>query len=84
MDGSDRKYEEAIQSQPKLAEAHYHLGLTLYRKGSLLAAQPHFIEVANLAPGHPAIWNAPPFRQYGTVEPETQEPAQDGHTGHQH
>jgi len=42
------------------------------------------MKAADLAPGHPVIWNAPPFRQYGTVEPETQEQAPDGHMGHSH
>lgn len=74
------KYEEAIQAQPKLAEAHYNLGLTLYRKGPVAAARPHFIEAADLAPGHPVIWNAPPFRKYGTAP----EQAPDEDTGHQH
>lgn len=78
------KYEEAIQVQPKLAEAHYNLGMALYRKGPVSAARPHFIEAADLAPGHPVIWNAPPFRKYGTVEPSTSAPAPDGHMGHQH
>ena len=61
------KYEEATQAQPKLAEAHYNLGLALYRKGPVSAARPHFIEAADLAPGHPVMWNAPPFRKYGSV-----------------
>jgi tetratricopeptide (TPR) repeat protein len=78
------KYEEAIHAQPKLAEAHYNLGLTLYRKGPVSAARPHFIEAADLAPGHPVIWNAPPFRKYGTVEQSTPAAAPDGHMGHQH
>ena len=60
------KFEEAIQVQPKMAEAHYNLGLTLNRQGPVSAAGPHIIEAANFAPGHPVIWNAPPFRiRYG-------------------
>ncbi len=78
------KYEEAVQAQPKLAEAHYNLGMALYKKGPVSAARPHFIEVADLAPGHPVIWNAPPFRKYGTVEPSTPASAPDGHMGHSH
>jgi Tfp pilus assembly protein PilF len=78
------KYEEAVQAQPKLAEAHYNLGVALYRKGPVAAARPHFIKAANLAPGHPVIWNAPPFRKYGNVESADPEPASDGHMGHQH
>ncbi len=78
------KYEEAVKTQPKLAEAHYNLGMALYRKGPVSAASPHFIEAANLAPGHPVIGNAPPFRTYGTVEQSTSTSAPDGHFGHQH
>jgi len=78
------KYEEATQAQPTLAEAHYNLGMALYRKGPVSAASPHFIEAADLAPGHPIIWNAPPFRKYGTVEPSAPVPSSDGHMGHQH
>jgi len=78
------KYEEAIQAQPTLAEAHYNLGLTLYRKGPVATARPHFIKAANLAPGHTVIWNAPPFRKYGNVETDSEEQAADGHTEHQH
>jgi tetratricopeptide (TPR) repeat protein len=78
------KYEEATQAQPKLAEAHYNLGMALYRKGPVSAARSHFIQAADLAPGHPVIWNAPPFRKYGTVEQSTPAPAPDGHIGHQH
>ncbi|GJL58838.1 MAG: hypothetical protein NPIRA03_16950 [Nitrospirales bacterium] len=78
------KYEEAIQAQPKLAEAHYNLGMALYKKGPVSGARPHFIEAADLAPGHPVIWNAPPFRKYGTVESSTPASSSDGHMGHQH
>jgi tetratricopeptide (TPR) repeat protein len=78
------KYEEAVQTQPTLAEAHYNLGMALYKKGPVSAARPHFIEAADLAPGHPVIWNAPPFRKYGTVESNIPTEAPDGHFGHQH
>ena len=78
------KYEEAIQAQPKLAEAHYNLGMALYRKEPVSAARPHFIEAADLAPGHPVIWNAPPFRRCGTFEQSNPTPAPDSHFGHQH
>jgi len=78
------KYEEAIHAQPKLAEAHYNLGLTLHRKGPVSASRPHFLEAADLASGHPVIWNAPPFRKYETVESSTPTLALGGHFGHQH
>ncbi len=78
------KYEEAVQAQPELAEAHYNLGLTIYQKGPVAAARPHFIKAANLAPGHSVIWNAPPFRKYGTVESAAPEQPSAGPGGHQH
>ncbi|WP_447965280.1 tetratricopeptide repeat protein [Nitrospira sp. Ecomares 2.1] len=78
------KYEKAVRSQPTLAEAHYNLDMALYKNGPVSAARPHFIEAADLAPGHPVIWNAPPFRKYGTVESNTPTSAPDGHFGHQH
>lgn len=79
-----RKYEKAIQLQPTLAEAHYNLGWTLYSKGEFKDARPHFIEAATLAPAHPVIRNAPPFRRYEPVAPAPPEKAFDGHMGHQH
>ena len=78
------KYEKAIQTQPKLAEAHYNLALTLYKKGRISESRPHFIEAANLAPGHPVIWDAPPFRKYGTVKSADSEPPSPEPGGHQH
>jgi len=77
------KYEEAIQAEPKLAEAHYNLGLTLYRKGPVSASRPHFVEAANLAPGHPVIRNAPPFRKY-VVDQPANATSSGGDSGHQH
>ncbi len=79
-----KKYEEAIQADPSLAEAHYNLALTLDQQGRFSESRPHYIKAADLAPGHPVIWNAPPFRQYKTFEPDTAEQAQDGHMGHSH
>lgn len=79
-----RKYKAAIQAQPTLAEAHYNLAMTLEQQGIFLESRSHYKKAADLAPGHPVIWNAPPFRQYGTVESDTQEQAPDGHMGHSH
>ncbi|HSF08497.1 MAG TPA: hypothetical protein VLA60_03725 [Nitrospirales bacterium] len=78
------KYKEAVKIQPTLAEADYNLGMALYKKGPVSAASSHFIEAADLASGHPAIWNAPPFRKYGTGELSTPTSAPVGHFGHQH
>ncbi len=62
------QYESAIKAQPMLAEAHYNLALVLETLDQLGAARKHYIEAANLAPGHPIIWNSPPLRKHGVVD----------------
>ena len=61
-------YEQAIQAQPDLAEAHYNLGLVYERLGDRQQARHYYIEAANLAPGHKTIWNSPPLKRHGNVE----------------
>ena len=65
--GARQQYQQAVQTQPDLAEAHYNLGLTMNHMGDQAGAKPHFIKAANLAPGHKVIWNSPPLRRYGNV-----------------
>lgn len=79
-----RKFTAAIQAQPTLAEAHYNLALTLEQQGIFLESRAHYKKAADLAPGHPVILNAPPFRHYGTVESDTTDQVSDGHAGHSH
>lgn len=79
-----KKFEAAIQAQPTLAEAHYNLALTLEQQGRISESRFHYKQAVDFAPGHPVIRNAPPFRQYGTVEADFQEQSVDGHMGHQH
>lgn len=74
-------FEEAIKASPNLAEAHYNLGMTLYKLRAFAEADPHFIEAANLAPGNKIIWNAPPLRN--VIVPTKEAPLSDGHS-HQH
>lgn len=62
-----QQFQSAVQQQPNLAEAHYNLALSMDRMGDRAGAKPHFIEAANLAPGHKVIWNSPPLRRYGNV-----------------
>jgi Tfp pilus assembly protein PilF len=62
------QYESAIKAQPTLAEAHYNLALVLEMLGDDAAARRHYIEAANLAPGHKVIWDSPPLRRHGIVE----------------
>lgn len=60
-------YAQAIQTQPDLAEAHYNLALTLEKLGNTQQAHDHYIQAANLAPGHKVIWDSPVLRKYGNV-----------------
>lgn len=62
------QYEAAIKAQPSLAEAHYNLAMVIETLGDEATARRHYVEAANLAPGHKIIWDAPPFRMHGFVE----------------
>ena len=62
------QYETAITVQPSLAEAHYNLALVYDVLRDDTTARKHFIEAANLAPGHKVIWDAPPLRRHGDVD----------------
>ncbi len=64
------QYEKALEAQNTVAEAHYNLALTLDRLGHREEARPHYMEAANLAPGHRVIWNSPVLRRYGDVSVE--------------
>ena len=63
------QYEAAIKAQPSLAEAHYNLAMVIEILGDDATARRHYVEAANLAPGHKIIWDSPPFRRHGLVEP---------------
>jgi len=69
LEAAKLKYQEAIQAQPTLAEAHYNLALVYDFLRDDATAKHHYIEAANLAPGHKVIWDAPPLRRHGDVEP---------------
>ena len=64
------QYEKAILAQKTVAEAHYNLALALDYMGKRDEARPHYMEAANLAPGHQVIWNSPVLRRYGDVNVE--------------
>ena len=78
------KYEAAINVQSSLGEAHYNLGLALYRRSLYVEARPHFKKAAQLEPFNKVIRNAPPFRKYGTGGTKTDNDPRDEHDGHQH
>lgn len=62
------QYEKALEVQNTVAEGHYNLALTLDRLGQREEARSHYMEAANLAPGHQVIWNSPVLRRYGDVK----------------
>ena len=68
LESAKLKYQEAIKAQPTLAEAHYNLALVYDFLRDDATAKHHYIEAANLAPGHKVIWDAPPLRRHGDVE----------------
>jgi Tfp pilus assembly protein PilF len=61
------QYEAALAVQPTLAEAHYNLARALEQQGNGPSARQHYLEAANLAPGHKIIWDSPPLRRHGEV-----------------
>ena len=70
------QYEKAIQIQKTVAEAHYNLALALDYMGKRDEARPHYMEAANLAPGHQVIWNSPVLRRYGDVRVDSKSGSQ--------
>ncbi|MDR4493159.1 MAG: tetratricopeptide repeat protein [Nitrospirales bacterium] len=81
---AEMKYQEAIEIQSSLGEAHYNLGLALTKRKLYSDARPHFEKAAELEPFNPIIRNAPPFRRYEPPAPNIPEPIHDSHMGHQH
>ena len=84
MEESISSYRKALSLKPDYTEAHYNLGLALYRRSLYAEARPHFKKAVQLEPFNEVIRNAPPFRQYGTVETKTDNEPLDGHYGHHH
>lgn len=72
-------FEAAIAMSPEFAEAHYNLGMVLYRLKAMQDSDRHFIQAANLAPGNKVIWDAPPLRQVKVSDKEVQGISSDGH-----
>lgn len=79
MNQARQHFEAAITVEPALAEAHYNLGMTLYRLGRVRDGDHHFIQAANLAPGNKTIWGAPPLRNAAPADKDLIHGASDGH-----
>jgi len=75
-------FEAAITATPSLAEAHYNLGMVLYRLGAVREGDAHFMKAADLAPGNTVIWDSPPLRNVTVPDKASTVPGlSDGH-GH--
>ena len=57
-------FEAAIKADPKLAEAHYNLALSLDKLGAHTDATDHFKKAAELAPGNTAITDSVTYRRH--------------------
>ena len=63
-------FSQAVTAAPQSGPAHYNFALALNALGETAAARDHFIEAANLAPGHKVIWDSPPLSPYNNPESE--------------
>ncbi len=78
-ESAKQHFEAAIVASPELAEAHYNLGLVLYRLRAMQEGDAHFIKAANLAPGNTVIWSSPPLSNVTVPEKEVPMSGSDGH-----
>lgn len=78
-ESAKQHFNAAIAAAPEFAEAHYNLGMVLYRLNAMQEGDAHFIKAANLAPGNKVIWDAPPLRGVTVPEKEVPGMSSDGH-----
>ena len=78
-ESAKQHFKAAIAASPELAEAHYNLGMTLYRLKAMQEGDAHFILAANLAPGNKVIWDAPPLKGVKVPDKEVSGMSSDGH-----
>ena len=82
---SKEQFEASVKIAPSLAEAHYNLGMVLYRQGKDAEAKRHFLQAAALAPENDVIQSAPPFGKVAAPSrPSGSSGMSDGHGGHSH
>lgn len=72
--GAALAFEQAVTTQPELAEAHYNLAVSLDQAGKQAEAKKHYVLAANLAPGNKTMWDAPPFRDAVKQKPLLRNP----------
>lgn len=61
-------FAQAVSAAPNSGEAHYNLGLAMFKLGDTDAAREHFIQAANLSPGNKVIWDSPALSPYSSPD----------------
>ena len=64
MDVATDRFQKAIKSDPKSAEAQYNLGLSFDKMGKHDEATAAFKQAVALAPANPAIKDSPTLKKY--------------------
>jgi tetratricopeptide (TPR) repeat protein len=61
-------FTQAASAAPNSGEAHYNLGLALFKLGDSDAAREQFFQAGVLAPGNKIIWDSPAHSPYGSPD----------------
>jgi tetratricopeptide (TPR) repeat protein len=61
-------FTQAASAAPNSGEAHYNLGLALFKLGDSDAAREQFFQAGVLAPGNKVIWDSPAHSPYGSPD----------------
>ncbi len=61
-------FAQAVSAAPNSGEAHYNLGLALFKLGDTEAAREQFLQAGVLAPGNKVIWDSPAHSPYGSPD----------------
>jgi Flp pilus assembly protein TadD len=64
MDVATDRFQKAIKSDPKSAEAQYNLGLSFDKMGKHDEASAAFKQAVALAPANPAIKDSPTLKKH--------------------